>query len=228
MELIGQQGPAQALSLVGVMLPQQKEMWFLSLVYVNMPCLAFLLPSPPPGAAFAVLRWAQCRPNDDLFFGYLSWDTLIPLRRCICPAEQLSVEVCASGSSLQSRCEGRWGMDYGKAGDRANIQFHQAHGLIWYHAKVWFLLVRAKVLLGGCGFYCQMDEDGFTWGSGRLPGLSSSSLRSMHIHSQAAACASRCHFSLWLHVPVPYRCGEGSAVKLLALCKGFLSCKKKG
>lgn len=145
----------------------------------------------------------------------------------MCPAEQLSVEVCASGSSLQSRCEGRWGMGYGKAGDRANIQFHQPHGLIWCHAKVWFLLMPAKVLLGGCGFYCQMDEDGSTSGSGQLPGLSSSSLRSMHIHPQAAACASKCHFSLWLHVPVPYRCGEGSAVKLLALRKWFLSCKKK-
>lgn len=86
-------------------------------------------------------------------------------------------------------------MGYGKAGDRANIQFHQAHGLIWCHVKTWFLLVPAKVLLGGCGFFCQMDEDGSSWGSGQLPGLSSSSLRSVHIHPQAAACASQCHFS---------------------------------
>lgn len=85
----------------GCDVPQQRELWFLSIVYVNMPCLAFLLPSPPPGAAFAVLRWAQRRPSDDLSFGYLSWDyILIPLRRC----HPIDAPACALQSSSQSRC----------------------------------------------------------------------------------------------------------------------------
>ena len=57
-------------------------------------------------------------------------------------------------------------MGYSKAGDRASVQFQQAPGLIWHPAKMWFLLMLAKVLLGGCGFYCQMDKDGSSWGPG--------------------------------------------------------------
>jgi len=87
-------------------------------------------------------------------------------------------------------------MGYSEAGDSASVQFQQAPGLIWHHVKMPFLLMPAEVLLGGCGFYCQMDEDGSSWGPGETPALSSSCLRNMRIHPQAGACVSTDHCSL--------------------------------
>lgn len=86
----------------------------ISLPLVQVPALS-ALSSPPPRAAFAVLRQMRRSPDDDLFLGCLSLDTGelisflyrpgIPLRfqHVLCGAAQ-GQGVCLAGSSLRRRC----------------------------------------------------------------------------------------------------------------------------
>lgn len=86
----------------------------ISLPLMHVPALS-ARSSPPPRAAFAVLRQMQRSPDDDLFLGYLSLDTrelisflyrpAIPLRfqHVLCRAAQ-GQGVCLADSSSRRRC----------------------------------------------------------------------------------------------------------------------------
>lgn len=67
--------------------------------------------------------------------------------------KQLRVRVHVSSSNLQ-RCATR-----GREWDTTNAQFQQSPGLIRHCAKIWFLLMPAKILLSGFVLYCLVNED---------------------------------------------------------------------